>query len=147
MIGLPRPGTTHLVNLLVADSRFRSLPLWESYEPVPGPDDPVGVVGVDPRWTRCQAAWEAMQAGAPLVAAMHPMDPDPRRRDRLIAPDFAYTPELVARERRRTLLPGPRPDPHYAYMKTVLADPSSGTDPANDGCSSRPSISNRSGRS
>jgi hypothetical protein len=35
--GLPRSGTTHLVNLLAADSRFRSLPLWELLEPVPNP--------------------------------------------------------------------------------------------------------------
>ena len=29
--GLPRSGTTHLVNLMAADSRLRALPLWESY--------------------------------------------------------------------------------------------------------------------
>ncbi|TNF33674.1 MAG: sulfotransferase, partial [Gammaproteobacteria bacterium] len=28
--GLPRSGTTHLLNLLAADSRLRALPLWES---------------------------------------------------------------------------------------------------------------------
>src|SRR5207249_2716541 len=32
--GLPRSGTTHLVNILAADTRLHSLPLWESYEPV-----------------------------------------------------------------------------------------------------------------
>ena len=31
--GLPRSGTTHLVNLLAADSRFHSLPLWVAQEP------------------------------------------------------------------------------------------------------------------
>ena len=35
--GLPRSGTTHLVNLIAADPRLQSLPLWESYEPVPLP--------------------------------------------------------------------------------------------------------------
>ncbi len=40
VVGLPRSGTTHLVNLLAADSRFRSMPLWESYEPVPNPKEP-----------------------------------------------------------------------------------------------------------
>src|SRR4051794_446026 len=59
VIGLPRSGTTHLVNLLAADTRFRSLPLWESYEPVPDADEPAGADEVDPRWTRCQQAWEA----------------------------------------------------------------------------------------
>ena len=37
VIGLPRSGTTNLVNLLGSDTRFRSMPLWESYEPVPDP--------------------------------------------------------------------------------------------------------------
>ena len=80
VVGLPRSGTTHLVNLLAADSRFRSMPLWESYEPVPDPSEPAGSDGVDPRWTRCDGAWQAMQAAAPLVAAMHPMEPGPRPR-------------------------------------------------------------------
>src|SRR3954471_15301544 len=32
VIGLPRSGTTHLVNLMAADNRLRSLPYWESLE-------------------------------------------------------------------------------------------------------------------
>ena len=35
--GLPRSGTTHLLNLIAADQRLRSLPYWESLEPVPIP--------------------------------------------------------------------------------------------------------------
>ena len=35
VVGLPRSGTTHLVNLLAADSRFRSMPWWEVREPIP----------------------------------------------------------------------------------------------------------------
>ncbi len=99
VIGLPRSGTTHLVNLLAADTRFRSMPLWESYEPVPDPDEPLGPDSIDPRWARCQAAWEAMQAGAPLVAAMHPMQPDHvHEENELQASDFSnYNTEWVAR--------------------------------------------------
>ena len=37
--GLPRSGTTHLVNLISADARLRSLPYWESLEPFPAPGD------------------------------------------------------------------------------------------------------------
>ena len=33
--GLPRSGTTHLLNLIAADARLRSLPYWESLEPIP----------------------------------------------------------------------------------------------------------------
>ena len=32
--GLPRTGTTHLHNLMTADPALRSLPYWESLEPV-----------------------------------------------------------------------------------------------------------------
>jgi hypothetical protein len=123
VIGLPRSGTTHLVNLLAADSRFRSLPLWESYEPVPDPQESAGAAGVDPRWSRCQAAWEAMQAGAPLVAAMHPMNPDHvHEESELMAPDFSnYNLEWVARAPRwRDYYLAHDQTPHYAYMKRVL---------------------------
>jgi hypothetical protein len=123
VIGLPRSGTTHLVNLLAADSRFRSLPLWESYEPVPRPGEPAGAGGVDPRWSRCQASWEAMQAGAPLVAAMHPMNPDHvHEENELMAPDFSnYNLEWVARAPQwRDYYLSHDQTPHYAYMKEVL---------------------------
>ena len=37
VVGLPRSGTTHLVNLIAADQRLRSMPLWEGQQPVPDP--------------------------------------------------------------------------------------------------------------
>ena len=123
VVGLPRSGTTHLVNLLAADTRFRSMPLWESYEPVPNPKEPAEVDGVDPRWTRCQGTWEAMQAAAPLVAAMHPMEPDHVHEEiELQMPDFSsYTLEWVARAPRwRDHYLAHDQTPHYAYMKSVL---------------------------
>jgi hypothetical protein len=123
VVGLPRSGTTHLVNLLAADTRFRSMPLWESYEPVPNPDEASEVDGVDPRWTRCQGMWEAMQAAAPLVAAMHPMEPDHVHEEiELQMPDFSsYTLEWVARAPRwRDHYLAEDQTPHYAYMKSVL---------------------------
>jgi hypothetical protein len=122
VVGLPRSGTTHLVNLLAADRRFRSLPLWESYEPVPDPTETSGA-GVDPRWTRCQQAWEAMQAGAPLVAAMHPMAPDHVHEEiELQVPDVSsYTHEWVARAPRwRDHYLAHDQTPHYAYMRRLL---------------------------
>lgn len=123
VVGLPRSGTTHLVNLLAADSRFRSMPLWESFEPVPNPNEPSAIDGVDPRWTRCNASWEAMQAAAPLVAAMHPMEPDHVHEEiELQLPDVSsYTLEWVARAPRwRDHYLSHDQTPHYAYMKTVL---------------------------
>ena len=113
VVGLPRSGTTHLVNLLAADTRFRSMPLWESYEPVLNPKDPPRLDGADPRWTRCNGMWSAMQAAAPLVAAMHPMEPDHVHEEiELQMPDFSsYALEWVARAPQwRDHYPRPRPD-------------------------------------
>ena len=78
--GLPRSGTTHLVNLLAADARFHSLPLWQSYEPVPLPGEAALPDGTDPRYARCAAAWEGMKQVTP-VAGRHAPDgagPHPR---------------------------------------------------------------------
>lgn len=123
VVGLPRSGTTHLVNLLAADTRFRSMPLWEGYEPVPNPREPAEVDGVDPRWKRCSDSWQAMQAAAPFVAAMHPMEPDHVHEEiELQLPDFSsYNTEWVARAPRwRDHYLAHDQTPHYAYMKTVL---------------------------
>lgn len=121
--GLPRSGTTHLVNLLAADSRLRSLPLWESYEPVLSPIEKSREDGVDPRYHRCQKQWEMTQQMTPLLAAMHPMNPEHIHEElELMSPDFAsYNFEWL------TMSPRWRDDyyahdqtPHYEYMKTVL---------------------------
>lgn len=130
--GLPRSGTTHLLNLLAADTRFRSLPLWESYEPVPLPGEMLAPDGVDPRYQRCEEAWQGMQRVTPLLAAMHPMHPDHIHEElELMGPDFAsYNFEWLA--------PSPRwrdhyyqhdQTPHYQYMRDVLKLLQSGRGP------------------
>jgi hypothetical protein len=123
VVGLPRSGTTHLVNLIAADQRLRSMPLWEGQEPVADPRETPGDGGVDPRWTRSQRAWQGMQATAPLVAAMHPMNPDHIHEEiELQLPDFAsYNQEWVVRAPRwRDHYLAHDQTPHYAYMKRVL---------------------------
>ena len=75
VVGLPRSGTTHLVNLLAADSRFRSMPWWEVREPTPVRGDGPGRDGVDPRFTRCHTEWETTSSVAPLTALMHDRPP------------------------------------------------------------------------
>ena len=69
--GLPRSGTTHLVNWLSRDDRLNALTLWESEEPVPSahlaPGEP------DPRMARSAAYWGAFGALVPHMAAMHEM--------------------------------------------------------------------------
>jgi hypothetical protein len=47
--GLPRSGTTHLLNLISADARLRSLRYWESHEPIPSPAARRGEVADDRR--------------------------------------------------------------------------------------------------
>jgi hypothetical protein len=67
--------------------------------------------------------WEAMQAAAPFVAAMHPMEPDHvHEENELMAPDFSnYNTEWVARAPVwRDHYLSQDQTPHYAYMKQVL---------------------------
>ena len=121
--GLPRSGTTHLLNLLGADTRLRSTPLWETYQPVPNPREPIATDGVDPRYARAAAKWNAQFAANPLSAAMHPMEPDHFHEDvELMGPNFAgYNFEWLARVPKwRDFYLSTDQTPHYEYMKTVL---------------------------
>lgn len=121
VVGLPRSGTTHLVNLIAADGRLRSMPLWEGQAPVA--EENATRDRSDPRWIRCQRAWEQMQAASPLVAAMHPMNPDHVHEElELMLPDFSsYNQEWVARVPRWVEYYHAHDQrPHYAYLKTAL---------------------------
>ncbi len=123
VVGLPRSGTTHLVNLLGADPRFQSMPLWESYEPVPRIGEALLANGVDPRYQRAADAWAQMQQTVPLLAAMHPLDPDHIHEElELMGPDFAsYSFEWLAHSPRwRDHYYATDQQPHYEYMKDVL---------------------------
>lgn len=121
--GLPRSGTTHLLNLLGADTRLRSTPLWETYAPVPNPREPVGPDGIDPRYARTAAQWEGILATSPISAAMHAMEPDHFHEDvELMGSDFAgYEFEWLARAPKwRDYYLATDQTPHYEYLKTVL---------------------------
>lgn len=147
--GLPRSGTTHLVNLLAADSRFRSLPLWEAMEPLPNPRERTPGAGAeelartldralptkardffgvervrpDPRYLRCAASWAGMRTMVPYVAAMHPMNPDHVHEElELMGADFAsYLFEWTGYvPRYRDHYLATDQRPHYAYLAKVL---------------------------
>lgn len=123
VVGMPRSGTTHLLNLLGADTRLRSTPLWETYEPVRNPLEPDAPGGIDPRYARCAAQWEASRTANPLAAAMHPMEPDHFHEDlELMCADFAsYNFEWIARSPKwRDFYLSTDQTPHYEYMKTCL---------------------------
>ena len=71
VVGMPRSGTTHLVNLIAADPRRRALPYWESQDPIPALGQGPDIFGVDPRFARAKAEHDALMVSAPVVAAMH----------------------------------------------------------------------------
>ncbi|MBP1685278.1 MAG: putative sulfotransferase [Deltaproteobacteria bacterium] len=123
IVGLPRTGTTHLHNLMSADPGLRSLPYWESLEPVlpeaerPAPGAP------DPRVTRTAAALDVLHAMMPLFNRFHEMTVDHSHEEiQLLAIDFSTmlfesmyimpTWQAYYRAHDQT--------PHYQYMKTVL---------------------------
>jgi len=121
--GLPRSGTTHLLNLIAADSRLRSLPYWESLEPIPDPSVPFGPKERDPRYLRCASEYQMLGQIAPLLKNMHDLAPDHIHEEiELAGLDFSsYQPEwlaLVPRWRDYYLAHDQRP--HYQYMKNVL---------------------------
>ena len=123
VIGLPRSGTTHLVNLIAADSRLRSLPYWESLEPVPLPGDGPDRHGIDPRFTRCERDYDAQMQMVPQLRAMHHQYPTAIEEEiELVDLDFAsYTLEWYARVPRwRDFYLSLDQRVHYAYMKKVL---------------------------
>jgi len=71
--GLPRSGTTYLLQLLSADRRLRALPHWEAVRPA---REPFIVDGKDTRYDLCAAEWEQIDAVMPYVKAIHEFTPD-----------------------------------------------------------------------
>ncbi len=121
--GLPRSGTTHLVNLIAADTRLRSLPYWESLEPIPDPNLEPVPKEKDPRYVKCAGEHQMLGQIAPLLRNMHDLAPDHVHEEiELGALDFStFLPEwnaVVPRWRDYYYARDQRP--HYAYMKNVL---------------------------
>ena len=121
--GLPRTGTTHLHNLMSSDPALRSLPYWESMEPVlaererPASGDP------DPRWERTGMALSFLDVAMPEFKRMHEMTVDHVHEEiQLLAIDFStmlfetaapmplWRDDYLARDQR----------PSYAYLKKIL---------------------------
>jgi Sulfotransferase family len=121
--GLPRTGTTHLHNLMSADPALRSLPYWESLEPVlpdheaPRPGTP------DPRLARTEMALGFLNTALPYFNRMHEMTVEHTHEEiQLLAIDFStmlfettapmpsWRDAYLARDQR----------PTYAYLLKVL---------------------------
>ncbi len=71
--GLPRTGTTHLHNLISRHPGLRSLPYYESLEPIPVEGEAPGKDGRDPRIVRCDRGLDFLHQVMPLFPAMHEM--------------------------------------------------------------------------
>ncbi|MCU1463990.1 MAG: hypothetical protein JWO37_4065 [Acidimicrobiales bacterium] len=121
--GLPRTGTTHLHNLLAADPALRSLPYWESLEPVlaeserPAPGEP------DPRLARTDATVATINAAMPYFKRMHEMTTEHVHEEiQLLAIDFSTmlfeTMALIPSWRDHYLAHDQTPS--YRYLETVL---------------------------
>jgi hypothetical protein len=121
--GLPRTGTTHLHNLMSSDPALRSLPYWESIEPVPaeGEQQPGG--DPDPRRERTEAGLAFLDLAMPEFKRMHEMTVDHVHEEiQLLAIDFStmlfetiapiptWRDHYLARDQR----------PSYAYLKKIL---------------------------
>ena len=123
IVGLPRSGTTHLLNLISADTRLRSLPYWESLEPIPIPGEEPGPDGQDPRYLRCRQNFERSDGLLPHLKAMHHMTPEHTHEEiELQALDFSsYILEWVAHvPRLRDYYLSQDQTSSYAYMKKAL---------------------------
>ena len=121
--GLPRSGTTHMLNLISADPGLRHLPYWESVEPLPLPGERADADGVEPRWRRCHEALQMQDQIMPYFKNMHEMTADHAHEEIELAgidfscmlfENYALLPKwrdyYLARDQR----------PHYAYIKRVL---------------------------
>jgi hypothetical protein len=121
--GLPRSGTTHLLGLLSADQRLRSLPWWEAIAPIPSEADAPTEADPNPRRTRAEAGWSMYEAALPYMKLMHEFSADHISEDiELQALDFSsYLIEWLARTPRwrdfylSTDQTGP-----YAYLKRAM---------------------------
>ena len=121
--GPPRSGTTHLLGLLSADTRFRSLPWWEAIAPIPGPADAATPDDANPRYTRADAGWREFEALLPLMAYMHEFSADHVSEDiELQALDFSsYLIEWLAHVPRwRDYYLSHDQSGTYAYLKKGL---------------------------
>ena len=121
MAGLPRTGTTHLHNLMSADPALRSLPYWESLEPVP-PDDE-REVDPGPRRERCDMALGFMDDAMPHFKRMHEMTTDHVHEEiQLLAMDFSTMlfESVVPLPTYQAWWKAADQTPSYRYLKDVL---------------------------
>jgi len=123
IVGLPRTGTTHLHNLMSADPALRSLPYWESLEPVLPESERPAPGAPDPRITRTAAGIDVIHAMMPLFNRFHEMTVDHSHEEiQLLAIDFSTMlfESMYLIPTWRDYYRTHDQVPYYEYMKTVL---------------------------
>jgi len=123
--GLPRSGTTHLHSMIGADPKFRSLPWWESLEPVLADSEVPADGEEDPRFARAAAGIEFRDSVMPHFNAMHEMTVDHIHEEvHLLAIDFST---MIMETLGIGRAPGYRDyylehdqTPHYRYLAKIL---------------------------
>ncbi|HSO94547.1 MAG TPA: sulfotransferase [Acidimicrobiia bacterium] len=123
--GQPRTGTTHLHNLLAADPALRSLPYWESLEPVlPAAErDEVAAGAPDPRRARTEEGLVFLNEALPYFKRMHEMTVDHVHEEiQLLAIDFSTMlfETMAVMPTWRDYYLAHDQVPSYRYLKRVL---------------------------
>jgi sulfotransferase family protein len=121
--GLPRTGTTHLHNLMSADPALRSLPYWESLEPVLSDRERPAPGAPDPRLERTAMALSFLDTAMPYFNRMHEMTVEHTHEEiQLLAVDFStmlfettapmplWRESYLGRDQRAS----------YAYLRRIL---------------------------
>ena len=121
--GLPRTGTTHMLNLISVDTRLRSLRYWEALEPFTAADEVTPAGAEDPRLQRCRDEFAFRDAIMPYFKNMHEMLAEHIHEEAELQM-LDYSTQFIE---TMGLLPGWRDyylshdqTPHYLYMKRVL---------------------------
>ena len=122
--GLPRSGTTHLLNLISVDQRLRSLSYWESLEPIPSREEEDSAEGVeDPRIQRCRDSLALQDQIVPLFKNMHEMAPEHIHEEiELMGMDYSmmlFENYAVLPQWRDYYLAHDQ-TPHYQFLKRAL---------------------------
>lgn len=119
--GLPRTGTTHLHNLIAADPALRSLPYWESLEPLPAPGEEPG--SSEPRVERCEIGLAMSELFLPELPRMHEMTAWHAHEEiALLAIDCStmFFDTLAPLPTWRAHYRASDQRPHYEYLRRVL---------------------------
>lgn len=122
VFGLPRTGTTLMINLIAADPARRSFMRWESLEPIP-PATPEEIHG-GRRFEVAKAQGEMAKQHMPHIAAIHWEEPDsPTECQFLMTPSFCsqvYESQAAVPSYRRWFMFEADYRPAFAFHKRTL---------------------------